>query len=89
MIRHVVNNMGGEKKQICQFVCFGFYLQKKGYLRYLADVLSKAIYSHSYTDSGGCHARWRPAHQEQFGVQYLTQGQIDKHTRGIKPATFT
>ena len=29
---------------------------------------------HSYTDGGGCHARCRPAHQEQFGVQYLAQG---------------
>ena len=27
----------------------------------------------TYTDGGGCHARCQPAHQEQFGVQYLAQ----------------
>ena len=29
---------------------------------------------HSYTDCRGCHVRWRPAHQEQLGVQCLAQG---------------
>ena len=29
------------------------------------------IHIHSYTDGGGCHARCRQAHHEQFGVQYL------------------
>lgn len=33
---------------------------------------------YSYTDGGGCPARWQTAHQEQFVMQ----------TRGIKPATF-
>ena len=28
-------------------------------------------YLYSHTDGGGCHARCRPPHQEQFGVQYL------------------
>ena len=30
----------------------------------------------------------RPAHQEQFGVQHLTQGHYDIQTRGIEPATL-
>ena len=38
---------------------------------------------HAYTDGGGCHARCRPAHQEQFGVQYLAQGHFNMQTRGI------
>ena len=43
---------------------------------------------HPYTDGGGCHAGCRPAHQEQFGVQFLAQRHFDMQTRGIKPATF-
>ena len=39
-------------------------------------------YIHSHTDGGGCHARCRPAHWEQFGVQYLAQGHFDMQTRG-------
>ena len=30
----------------------------------------------------------QPAHQEQFGIHYLAQGQFGMQTRGIKPATF-
>ena len=45
-------------------------------------------YIHSYTDGGGCHARCRPAHQEQFGVQYLAHGHFNMKTRGIEPLTF-
>ena len=45
-------------------------------------------YRHSYIDGDGCHARFRPAHQEQFGVQYLAQGHFDMQTRRFKPATF-
>ena len=44
------------------------------------------LYTHSYTDGGGCHARCRPAHQEQFGVQYLAQGQLVKPRKWRKPA---
>ena len=29
--------------------------------------------THSYNDGRSCHARCRPAHQEQFQVQYLAQ----------------
>ena len=28
------------------------------------------------------HVRCRPAHQEQFGIQYLAQGNFNKQTRG-------
>ena len=35
-------------------------------------------YISSHTDGGGCHAR--PAHQGQFGVQYLAQGHFDMQT---------
>ena len=34
------------------------------------------------------HARCPPAHQEQFGVQYLVQGYFNMQTRGIEPVTF-
>ena len=37
------------------------------------SLFSKVTYSKSYTDGVGCHAGCRPAHQEQFGVQYLAQ----------------
>ena len=55
-------------------------------------LLSKATYSNSYihwyTDGGGCHARCRPSHQGQFGVQCLAQGHFDMQIRGIEPMTF-
>ena len=35
-----------------------------------------------FTDGSGSHARCRPAHQEQFGVQCLAQGHFNKQTRG-------
>ena len=54
------------------------YLHFHFHLGHLATILTKVIYSnsyvHSYTDGGGCHARCRPAHPKQFGVQYLAQG---------------
>ena len=43
-------------------------------LGHLADAFVQLTYSNSYTDGGGFHTRCRPAHQEQFGVQYLAQG---------------
>ena len=36
-------------------------------------------YIHSHTDGGGCHAQ--PAHQGQFGVQYLAQGHFGMQTQ--------
>ena len=51
-------------------------------------LLFKAFESKSYPDAGGCHARCRPAHQEQFGVQCLAQGHFDMQTMGVKPAIF-
>ena len=42
----------------------------------------------SYTDGSDCHARCRPAHQEQFGIEYLAHGYFDMQTRGVEPATF-
>ena len=43
-------------------------------------LLSKATYTYSSTDDGGCPARCWPARQEQFGVQYLVQGHFDTQT---------
>ena len=44
----------------------------------LADrFVQSDIFSHSYTDGSGCHARCWPAHLEEFGVQYLAQGHFD------------
>ena len=40
-------------------------------------LLTKATYSDSYADSAGWHARCQPAHQEQFGVQYVAQGHLE------------
>ena len=34
-------------------------------------------YSNSFIDGSGCHARCQPAHQEEFGVQYLARGHIN------------
>ena len=57
----------------------------------ILGLLSEATYSnsyiHSYTDGGGCDAKCRPAHQEQFGVQYLAQGHFGMQARGLEPAT--
>ena len=38
--------------------------------------ISIALFTHtqSYTDGSGCHARCRPAHHDQFGVQYHAEG---------------
>ena len=38
---------------------------------------------------GGCHARCRPSHQEQFEVRYLAQGHFNMQTRGIEPSDKT
>ena len=35
-------------------------------LQHLAEFTVIHTYIHSYTDGGGCHARFRPAHQEQL-----------------------
>ena len=48
--------------------CFSSLLIARSALQHL---------SHSHTDGRGCHARRQPAHQEQFGVQYLAQGHLD------------
>ena len=41
------------------------------------EFLERFPCTHSYTDGRGCHARCLPAHQEQFGVQYLAQGHFE------------
>ena len=46
------------------------------------------IFVQSDIHGGGCHAGCRPAHQEQFGVWYLTQLHLHMQTRAIEPATF-
>ena len=55
-------------------------------LVHLQTILCKATYSnsyiHSYTDGGGCHARCRPTHKEQFGVWYLAHGHFGMQTSG-------
>lgn len=38
--------------------------------------LHSPVHTYSYNDGSGCHARWWPAHQEQFGAQYLAQGTL-------------
>ena len=41
-----------------------------------------SIHPYSHTDDGGRHARQPTAHQEQFGVQYLAQGDFDMQLVG-------
>ena len=68
----------------------GYFKQLYSHLGHFADTFVQSTYKyiHSYTDGGGCYARCRPAHLEQFGVQYLAQGHFDMKTREIGPATF-
>ena len=63
-------------------------IHKEVQVRLPSSTLQLFRHKNSYTDGGGCHARCQPAHQEQFGVQYLAEGHFDMHTRGIKPETF-
>ena len=46
-----------------------------------ALVQSNLQYIHTYTEGDGCYARCQPAHQEQFGVQYLAQRHADQGSR--------
>ena len=62
--------------------------EMKEHVTFSRRFLSKVTYSKSYTDGGSCHTRCRPAHQEQFGVQYLAQGHFNMQTRLTEPATF-
>ena len=52
-------------------------------------LLSKATYSNSYIRWWfRCRARYRPAHQELFGVQYLVQGHFGMQSIGTAPVTL-
>ena len=56
------------------------------FILHIADAFVQSnlqLFIYPHTDGGGCRARCRPAHQEQFGVQYLAQGNIDMQIRGI------
>ena len=57
-------------------------INKYVYQTLLPKVTYSNSYIHSYTDGAGRHATWRPAHQEQFGVQDLAQGNFDMKLGG-------
>ena len=47
---------------------------------YIDCALHSPIHTHTYTDSGGNHARHQPAHLEQLGVQRPSQVNYNNNT---------